>query len=65
MSSVTHHVVQGFRSPKMKKNGVVNRLTEVAARILLANVYMTQKKFTEATTVLTPILKLGYLLTQR
>jgi cytochrome c-type biogenesis protein CcmH/NrfG len=49
----------------MKKNGVVNRLTEVAARILLAKVYMTQKKFTEATTVLTPILKLGYLLTQR
>ena len=46
--------------PKTVTAADKGRLTEGAARMLLAKVYMTQKKFAEATTVLTPILGLGY-----
>ena len=46
--------------PKTTTAANKGRLTEGAARMLLAKVYMTRKNFTEATTVLTPILSLGY-----
>ena len=46
--------------PKTTTAANKGRLTEGAARMLLAKVYMTRKNFTEATAVLTPLLSLGY-----
>jgi tetratricopeptide (TPR) repeat protein len=43
-----------------KSKQVPGRVTEGAARTLLANVYMNQKKWTEAEQILTPVLTQGY-----
>jgi tetratricopeptide (TPR) repeat protein len=43
-----------------KSQQVPGRVTEGAARTLLANVYMNQKKWTEAEQILTPVLTQGY-----
>ena len=43
-----------------KSKQVPGRVTEGAARTLLANVYMNQKKWAEAEQILTPVLTQGY-----
>jgi tetratricopeptide (TPR) repeat protein len=43
-----------------KSKQAPGRVTEGAARTLLANVYMNQKKWTEAEQILTPVLTQGY-----